>query len=279
MEEQAAVAEYSAALAAMQNPAAEEPVPEEPVPEEPEVAESPAAEEPVAEEATAEPEEPVEPEMTQREKSWEGRLAKREAELKAREEALAAKETEEAPEKDQETGTLDALLEEVASMDDGGFNAILQEANETYGGDFMKLVVGMASKIAAIQAKREADRVDGNLRDFSGAVQNEFRSAHIDRIAQDHPDYAEIVDAEGFKEWIGAMPDEERTKAETLLKSGRARPIAKLLTRYKEAMNKSDDVDDDTAVRGSAPVNIPRRPVMSDEEEYAVALKRMMKTG
>jgi len=285
MEEQAAEAEFSAALAALNAPA--EAAPAEEAQEEAQ-AESPvevAEEAPVetpAEEA-AEADESAEQEMTQREKSWQGRLEKREAELKAREEALAANDTaQEADPKAPGNENL-SMVEQIrqqasALMSGDDFETRIQEAAEEYGPEFLTLAAALGAAMYDPMAKKTVEQIDGRFNDLTGAIQNEFRSAHIDRIAQDHPDFAELVDSDSFQEWLGAMPDEERTKAESLLKTGRARPIAKLLTRYKDAMSRSDDVDDDAAVgvRSSAPVKIPSRPAMNDEEEFSAALKRIM---
>lgn len=288
MEEEAVNAEYSQAFAALTGGAPEEVGPEEA--SEAPVEEAVEAEEPV--EATAEApddsaeaqaEEVEEEHPSQQEKSWQGRLEKREAELKAREEALAAKEAE--AHKDAEAdpkapSIVDQIREQASTMMSGeDFESRIAEAAEEYGAEFLALAAALGASMYDPMSKKTVDQLDGRINDLSGAIQNEFRSAHIDRIAQDHPDYAEVVESEGFQEWLGALSEEEQAKAKTLLQNGRARPIAKLLTKYKDAMNKPEEVEDDAAagVRGSAPVNIPHRPAMNEEDEYSAAFKRLMK--
>lgn len=243
-------------------------------PETPPAEEAPAEEAPAEEAPAEEPpaeEEPETPEETQRRKSWEGRLKKMEEDLKAREAALAARETPETladggKVEDEEpidvaegegNGTVN--VEDVEKYADGGdvdsLDSIKAEAMELakdpeklaaaiksmiadYGRDFV--VVATAAPMVLVDSRAEefAGKFDSALSDLAEEVKEAFDAIHRDRIEEGHEDYQDLYDP--LIEWVGSMSEEEKQRAQAIIDGGMPSKIKRLYSEYKKAKEESD---------------------------------------
>ena len=239
------------------------------------IAEAQGEGEPVAEEAAemASPEGGVDdgamsPEDIQRQKSWEGRLKKREEELAAREAAVGS-----AP---QEEMIGDAEIEDIK-----------QRLSDDFGDEF----VGMISKLAAYEAKKLAgESVQSAIAPVSGAIdevieqmREAFAKQHFQTIADAHEDWLDVANSAEFQGWLETLEAGEQEQAQAVIDNGTTGQVIKLLTKYKEAINNgsaeessemdelADALDAAGGVRGSAPVSLPSRAPVGDDDEYKSA--------
>jgi hypothetical protein len=230
------------------------------------VAQEAAAEgEPVAEEMAEmeSPEgdvddEPMSPEDIQRQKSWEGRLKKREEELAARESAVS-----QAPVVD------DAEVEEIKSR-----------LSADFGDEFVQMI----SKVAAHSAAKSVPAVDDSevksvIAQAINDVQEAFQSMHFGQIADAHEDFQEIIGGEQFGKWMEELPDDRKQWAQSVIEGGRSGQIVKLLNQYKDSLQQdqsmSDEEDAAYGVSGSSGIKLPTRTPASGEDEYAQAWAAM----
>lgn len=192
------------------------------------------------------------PEDIQREKSWEGRLKKREEELKAREAELTA-----AP-----SAPIDAPDVEEAKA----------KLAEDFGGEFVDLIATIAAGVArqtidAIAAEK-VQSIDSSIEDVIEQIRDVNERAHFERIYDAHEDFAEIASDTAFQGWVAEDPERARIAAE-----GNAREIVKLLNDWKAANAPEDNGDDDAeAVRSSGGLKLPE-PGPGMNKDYADAWK------
>ena len=239
-------------------------------PETPDTEEAPAEEAP-AEEPPAE-EEPETPEETQRRKSWEGRLKKMEEDLKAREAALAARETpetladggkvEDEPidvAEGEGNGTVN--VDDVEKYADGGdvdsldsikaeamelagdpekLGAVLKTMIADYGREFVVGAVALAAPLIDAKAEGYANDFNGNLESLVSEIQQSFASMHRNAISDAHEDFEEVVEGEAFKEWLASLDEPQRVKADQVVESGSAGQIIKLLGQFKDFVAEKD---------------------------------------
>lgn len=217
--------------------------------------------------------EQISPEDLQRQKSWEGRLRKREEELAAREAALGS-------------GNGDAQ----SADDDAEIAEIRQRLTEDFGDEF----VGMISKLAAYEARKlAAEDFDSKLNPIQQTiaqaiqdVNSAFESMHFGAIADAHKDFQEIINSPEFGAYINGLSGDEQEAAQAVLEGGTPKQVIGLLNAYKESLEqKAEQVDSDTSVddaldaaegvRGSSPVQLPGRVPVGDEDEYRAAWDAM----
>ena len=214
------------------------------------------------------------PEDLQRQKSWEGRLRKREEELAAREAALGSGGNGEAP----------------AAADDAEIAEIRQRLAEDFGDDF----VGMISKLAAYEARKlAAEDFDSKLnpihQTIAQAIQDvhaAFESMHFGAIADAHENFQDIINSPEFGAYINGLSGDEQEAAQAVLEGGTPKQVINLLNAYKDSLEqKAEQVGPDTSVddaldaaegvRGSSPVQLPGRVPVGDEDEYRAAWDAM----
>lgn len=205
--------------------------------------------------------EEMSPEDIQRQKSWEGRLRKREEELAAREAAASN-----------------------APAASGDAAAAIAQLTEDFGAEFVKMIVaiaaGEASKVAAENVGGVSSTIDQLIADTRAA----FTTMHYAAIADAHEDFMEVADSPKFKEWLESMPDDKRLEKESVIQGGTAGKVIKLLNEYKDwckqkegAQAESDDyaLDAASGVRSSSPVSLPSKANRSPEDEYLAAWNSM----
>lgn len=218
----------------------------------------PEEEEPIGEEME---DGAMSPEDIQRQKSWEGRLRKREEELAAREAATAN-----------------------APAVSGDAAAAIAQLTEDFGAEFVKMIVaiaaGEANKVAAENVGGVSQTIDNLITD----MQTAFRSMHYSAIADAHSDFMEVAQGPKFIEWLESLPDEQRVQKEAIVDGGTAGQVIKLLNEYKDwckqkdgAQAESDDyaLDAASGVRSSSPVSLPSKANRSPDDEYLAAWNSM----
>ena len=237
------------------------------------MAEEAAAEgEPVAEEMAEQmPEDeplPAEEEMTpedvQRQKSWEGRLKKREEELAAREAELSNQPSE-------------------PMIDDAEIESIKAQLSEDFGEELVQMITKLATHAAAKTSPgldtSEVQEVKEVVAQAIMDVQGAFQSMHFGQIADAHADFQEIFQSEQFQEWLGTLPEEQQQAAMGVIEGGRAGQVVKLLNQYKDSLNQASSMSDaeDAAmgVSGSSPVTLPMRAPAAGNDEYKQAWDSM----
>lgn len=193
------------------------------------------------------------PEDVQREKSWEGRLRKREEELAAREAEMG------------KPGESMAAGEALAKLSD------------QFGPEFADLIVQV---IKEQSSGHEGSEDIAALREEVGSVISDLKFAQHKRdILAAKSDAYDIGETPEFKEWCASQDDAE--ECARIVANGTAVEVINLLTRYEEYLNKDADTgggeeeDAATAVRGSSPITLPNRPVAGDEDEYQAAWKAL----
>lgn len=201
--------------------------------------------------------EEMSPEDIQRQKSWEGRLRKREEELAAREAATAN-----------------------APAASGDAAAAIAQLTEDFGAEFVKMIVaiaaGEANKVAAENVGGVSQTIDNLISD----MQTAFRSMHYSAIADAHSDFMEVAQSPKFVEWLESLPDEQRAQKEMIVDGGTAGQVIKMLSEYKDwckkkdgAQAESDDyaLDAASGVRSSSPVSLPSKANRNPDDEYLAA--------
>ena len=235
-------------------------------------AEATAEGEPVAEEQAemASPEgdmddgEEMSPEDMHRQKSWEGRLKKREEELAAREASMSPAESN----------------EEV--------DAIKAKLSDDFGAEFVDMickVVAAESRNMAGGALNEAiTPINQTIAQAIADVESAFKSLHFSAIADAHEDFQEIVNSDEFGAFIDGLSPEDQEAAGQIIQSGSPKQVIGLLNKYKESMNQTAEADTSNmdaamdaaeGVRGSSPVTLPNRVPVGGDDEYKAAWNSM----
>ncbi len=222
-------------------------------------------------------EEEISPEDIQRQKSWEGRLKKREEELAAREAALSAPKLAEGGE---------AAPQEV--VDDQDIADIQQKLADDFGDEFVQMIMKLAAyearKMSGSAIDEKLAPINETLNQAIGDVTAAFQSMHFASIADAYEDFQEIIASPEFQQYVESQPEEKKAAAMQVIEAGNARQVIALLNDFKasiEAQGKGDepvsdeDLDAAEGVRGSAPVTLPQRAPVGDDDEYKSAWASM----
>lgn len=232
-----------------------------------EAGETPAEES--AEGATGEANEEIpaeDPPMTQNDKTWEGRLRKREEEIALREAALESKEVTPVEEASGET------IEGTMSSDEA-----MSKLADDFGPEFVEMIKVIASGIAEAAAAKVAtqtvETVDRDVKDIIAHLQDAGQKAHFKEIAKAHPDFMDVAASPEFKAWSDARPDENKTSEMDILEKGSADQVIKLLDEYKASAGQDEDNGEDAAegVR-SGGIMLPETP-QAGNDDYEAAWK------
>lgn len=285
-ETEAEVAEEPAA-----EPAIAESAPNDPAPAE--TGESgPAEETTVVVEPGAEDAGDVEvmsPEDIQREKSWMGRLKAKEAELKAREEALKAGAPAETPaEEAAEAPAAEAMEDAMEKVESGEltFEQAMKTLESDFGPDFPKMLTVIAKYVGGQVSDERVGSVRGELDEVVNELRNDKEKSHYETISEAHPDFMEVGASPEFRAYVESLPDQEA--AMQVINSGTAKQINKLLSDYKAKGQVTTEADleklaapaaepvDESALDAaegvrSAGLKIPEKPTQADDYEAAWA--------
>ncbi len=188
------------------------------------------------------------PEDIQREKSWEGRLRKREEELAAREASMS------------ESGEAEGASESLAKL------------SEQFGSDFADLMVKVIKEVTGGAA---AGGVDSLREEVSEVISDLKFAMHKRDILAAKSDAYDIGETPEFQEWCAGQDDADECKR--IVEGGTSVEVIELLTRYEKSLKdgESDDMDSATSVRGSAPISLPNKPAVNADDEYSAAWNSM----
>ncbi|HOW46166.1 MAG TPA: hypothetical protein P5305_04105 [Rubrivivax sp.] len=202
----------------------------------------------------------------QRLKSWEGRLRKIEADLKAKAdaEASAAPVETNGPVTDgtnTESQAADAL-EQVADQAEGNGDTTLadgaeqaaeqvesgemtatqamKQLAEDFGEDFVRMIeviaAAKAREAGAGAAAEKIGELGGTVDEIIADIRDGKARAHFSAIASAHPDFDEIGRSEGFAQYVDSLEGDAQAEAMRVAGSGSADEIIKLLGDYKASL-------------------------------------------
>ena len=197
--------------------------------------------------------EPTDPKDIQRKKSWEGRLRKLEAELKAKADAIAAGKPEmNGPADDGSTvdGQASEALEQVADQAEAqGDMAMADKVEETaekvesgemstedamkalaedFGEPFVKMIAAIAKSAASATAGEKIGELEKSTADIIDHLKDRNAREHFKAIESAHADFVEIGQDPAFGEWKAQDPERERIAA-----GGTADEIISMLSEFK----------------------------------------------
>lgn len=232
---------------------------------------------------------------TQRLKSWEGRLRKREEELKAQAERSGQSESEVVADAldDVTDATEDPELAAAAGdlaqqVEDGTISPqeATRQLSEDFGEDFVRMIevitAAKASEIAGRGGDDRVARLEGDLTQVIDHIRNRETRDHFRAIADAHPDFDEVGKSDEFQAYIAGLPEGEREQAQRTADGGPAADVIALLDSYKAArapvqeapapaVDEVDEgaLDEAEGVRSRGGMSLPREPAASDDYEGA----------
>jgi len=237
--------------------------------EEAETPEQEATEGPAGEAA-----EEAEPEMNQNQKTWDGRLKKREEELAAREKAI----------KDMDSGSMsgaegrqDGGNDEAGEEGKMSSDAAMAKLSEDFGPEFVEMIKVIASGIAQTAASEVASKavetVGTDVKDIIAHLQDSGQKSHFKAIASVHPDFMDVSESPEFEKWLDSRPEEKQAEDAAILASGGSDEVIALLDEYKAATGMQEDAGEDAAegVR-SGGITLPTKP-QAGNDDYEAAWK------
>jgi len=164
----------------------------------------------------------------QRNRSWEGRLKKSDADIKALTERVAEL---------QNSRQSDDKSEKTIDPEDMDLQAFLEEFPT-----FEKPIKALAKKIATQIVQDELgkitpkiEKVETTLQQGEEKKQEDAEATHWNTIAEAHPDYRELAESGAVYNWI--LEQEKLIKPGLLqiYQAGEASDVIELITRYKQA--------------------------------------------
>lgn len=213
------------------------------------------------------------PPMSQNDKTWDGRLRKREEEIAAREQALSEKEKAGVTESHEESG-------EVGGDADGSESGLMsaeeamQKLSEDFGPDFVQMIVAIATSKAKEEAMATAGQtvqaVSQNVEAIIAHLNDAGQRDHFKAINGAHPDFMDVANSPEFQQWLSTRPTEEQENDKRILASGNADEIIDILHQFKKAgePQQDDGADDAEGVRGGG-IQLPNTPAASGDYEEA----------
>lgn len=237
-------------------------------------------------------EEPTDPKDIQRAKSWEGRLRAREAELAAREKALQDREksivAEEVAEVDDDGESVEERVGEVAAAVRAGdlsaeeaLSVFSQDFGSDFSGNLTTVIRALARESAAEVADERLAPITERLGSSDNAVAaliaditDDRQRRHFEVISDAHPDFIEMAEGQMMDAYLNSLNQADRQSADTVIASGSARDIIKLLDAVKKHAQPAEDPAADTAadaaegVRSSG-LRLPEPPKIAEGYEEA----------
>jgi hypothetical protein len=185
----------------------------------------------------------VPPEDMQKAKSWQGRLKKIEAELKAKAgadavgtdevAAPAADAIEQVADKAAATGDTDLAqaAQEVSDQVESGEitpEQAMASLAEDFGEGFVKMIETIARAAAGKAADEKIGGVSKNVEDVIAHIKNGADRAHFEEIHGMHPDFMELSGTPEFQAFVEAQG------AQAIVEGGSAKEINQLLSSFKD---------------------------------------------
>lgn len=214
------------------------------------------------------------PEMTQAERSWEGRLRAREAEIKAKAAALEEKQAATSPAGDPDIETPAENATESAGDES---DEAIRQLSDDFGPEFVGMIVKIAAKAAKIMAGEQVAEVGQTVREMIDDINSSRAKRHFEDVFDAHPDFVEVSESVPFGAYVEALPDAEKAEAKRIIASGSAKEINRLLSAFKASVKETataapmdateDDTDIDSAegVRSTG-MRLPTQPAAGKDD-------------
>lgn len=181
---------------------------------------------------------------------------------------------------------LDDLKAEAEAMagDPAKLESIMGQMVEDYGREYVVGLMAVVAPMVDVMAKPYIGQVDSALASMVDDVTNAFRSMHIDSIKDAHEDYEEIVAGDEFRAWRESLEGDERARVDQVMSNGTAGQVVKMLTDFKthlkggpeQSISDAWAEDAAAAVKGSAPVRLPKRQGLAPDDEFRAAFNSDM---
>lgn len=228
-------------------------------------------------------------------KSWEGRLKKMEADLKAKPshtESAGVEALEDGAEKAEESGDepMGEAMEQAAEQVESGamtLDQAMKSLAEDFGEPFVKMIEAIASAKAGEIGKSAVDGVASEVKDIIAHISDTNERNHFEKIEASCPDFNDLRQDPAFLSFVSDDPANQEVAS-----SGSAADVISLIKTFKAQAPQQDsgdtpaaeptgqtqtedspegaDVDAATGVR-SAGMSIPEKPAESDDYEGAFA--------
>ena len=228
-------------------------------------------------------------------KSWEGRLKKMEADLKAKpshSESAGVEALEDGAEKAEDSGDepMGEAMEQAAEQVESGamtLDQAMKSLAEDFGEPFVKMIEAIASAKAGEIGKSAVDGVANEVKDIIAHISDSNERNHFEKIEAACPDFNDLRQDPAFLEFVASDPANQEVAA-----SGGASDVIALIKTFKDQAPQQDsgdtpaaeppgqkpaqdspegaDVDAATGVRSSG-MSIPDKPAESDDYEGAFA--------
>lgn len=174
-----------------------------------------------------------------------------------------------------EGGEVEEPGEAMQAADEGD---IVAQLEEDYGPEFVKAMDAMIER----RARQIVEEMGGQ---FAGDVERkidkivELSAQGLGRLHRSvllsmRKDAEDVANSEEFGAWVASLPDEERAQAEAAIEDGDLPDLLALFERYdgrEDGEQSPEDVWAEGAaagVKGSAPIRLPQRAPVSEDDEY-----------
>ena len=226
----------------------------------------------------------------QRLKSWEGRLKALEAQLKGSKTEVesasseALEEVADDAEASGDTQLADAAEQAADAVESGEMTAeqAMKMLSDDFGEDFVKMIEVIATTKAreagGAAAAEKVSEIGKTVDEIINDIVDTKTRTHFERIAEKHPDFAEINDNPAFQAWAAEDPERQR-----IAQTGSASEIVGMLDEYKSNAGSQAEpeagqpapeadpevvaaMDDAEGVRSSG-MRLPEQPTPSGYED------------
>lgn len=196
----------------------------------------------------------------QRLKSWEGRLKALEAQLKGSKtevEPAASEALEDVAEGAEASGDTElAAAAEQASdaVESGEMTAAdaMKMLADDFGEDFVKMIeviaTAKAKEAGGAAAAEKVSEIGKTVDEIINDIVDTKTRTHFERIAEKHPDFAEINDSPAFQAWAAEDPERQR-----IAQSGSAKEIVGMLDEYKASAGSQPEPEVEVPAAGADP--------------------------
>jgi ribosomal protein L31 len=177
--------------------------------------------------------EALDPKDEQREKSWAGRLEKREADLAEKERKFQAKQEErrtkirELMKSDDNETDWETLSKAAEELDMPEFAVLANKVQ--------KLEEAQRTQFESAQAQSEFETESTKVR-----TENKDYRTHVETISAKHPGFFNTVNTPEFNNYLNTLDPIARTGADTVLKKGNSSQVIALLDGFKGAHSKPE---------------------------------------
>lgn len=165
--------------------------------------------------------------MSQRMKSWEGRIA---AANKRAEEAEARLKQEATEQQDKS--------DDVLPVGEGEEDADLREFVSEFP-DLVKPIHKLAGKIAEQIVDRKLASITPRLEQVSATVEESTFDSHLERITTAHPDWRQIRDSGKLAAWVKGQPKFMQPQLQRVIDDGETSEIIEMFDTYKLSVGES----------------------------------------